>query len=363
VGGVLQRDTAGEDRPVLRGRVTTGQGRGAGFTGLPWARAAFRTGLGIEPFPGTLNLRLASAADLWAWGRLRQQPGVPVPAPGPDQCDAVCYPVLLAGRVPGAIVLPRIRGYAPDQLEIIAPLALRRVLGLADGDEVTVECQGMPRLEALVFDVDGTLVDSLEGYRLAALRAAAHLKDRISRDAVRAAMNRNESFWDQVLAGTPEHSPSRVEALRAATLEHWPRVLREHVRCFPGIETTLRLLRERGLRLAICTGSRGESFRPLEEQGLLEHFEVVVTAADVKERKPHPEGLLRCLDALGVAPEAAAYVGDSMLDMAAGRAAGMLAIGVLSGAGTSAELAEAGAHRLVPDQGALPGLLGPAAAS
>lgn len=360
MGGVQEWGSRAEGSQVLRGRVTTGLGRGAGFTGLPWARSAFRTGLGIEAFPGTLNLRLASAGDLWAWGRLRQQPGVSVPAPGPDQCDAVCYPVVLAGRVPGAIVLPRVKGYAPDQLEIIAPLELRRMLELADGDEVTVEYQGPPRLRAVIFDVDGTLVDSLDGYREAALRAAGHLRDRISRDAVRAALNHNVSFWDRILAGTPEHSPARVEELRAATLGHWPGVLAEHVRCFPGLEATLRQLRDLGLRLGICTGSRGESFRPLEQQGLLGLFDVVVTAADVKERKPHPEGLLRCLEVLGVEPAGAAYVGDAMLDMTAARAAGMLAMGVLSGAGTSAELAAAGAHRLLPDQGALPGLLFPA---
>lgn len=361
MGGGVEQGSAAAGNPVLRGRVTTGEGRGAGFTALPWARSAFRAGLGIEPFPGTLNLSLASARDLWTWARLRQQPGFPMPAPDPGQCDAVCYPVLLAGRVPGAIVLPRVRGYAPDRLEVIAPLSLRQALGLADGDEVVVESLAVPRLEAIIFDVDGTLVDSLEGYREAALRAAGHLRERISRDAVRAALNRNESFWDRILAGTPEHSPARVQELRAATLGHWPGVLEEHVRCFPGLEATLRQLRDLGLRLGICTGSRGESFRPLERLKLLELFDVVVTAADVRERKPHPEGLLRCLEVLEVGPEAAAYVGDSMLDMAAGRAAGMLAIGVLSGAGTSAELAEAGAHRLLPDQAALPSLLAPAA--
>jgi phosphoglycolate phosphatase-like HAD superfamily hydrolase len=140
-------------------------------------------------------------------------------------------------------------------------------------------------------------------------------------------------------------------------MQHWPGILREHVTVFPGISVTLELLVAAGLKLAIYTGSQGESLPPLAQSGLLRHFDAVLTAAHVAQRKPHPEGLIRCLEALGVGPEEAAYVGDSVQDIQAARAAGMTAIGVLSGTADSALLAAAGPHRVLPGHAALPGVL------
>jgi beta-phosphoglucomutase-like phosphatase (HAD superfamily) len=96
----------------------------------------------------------------------------------------------------------------------------------------------------------------------------------------------------------------------------------------------------------------------LHQTRLLQHFDPVITAAHVSQRKPHPEGLLMCLNALGVRPEEAAYVGDSVQDIQAARSAGMTAIGVLSGTADSALLASAGPHRVLPDHSSLPGVLG-----
>jgi phosphoglycolate phosphatase-like HAD superfamily hydrolase len=140
-------------------------------------------------------------------------------------------------------------------------------------------------------------------------------------------------------------------------MQHWPDVLREHVTVFPGIGATLELLAAAGLKLAIYTGSQGESLPPLEQSGLMRHFDLVLTSAHVAQRKPHPEGLIRCLEALGVSPEEAAYVGDSVQDIQAARAAGMTAIGVLSGTADSALLAAAGPHRVLRDHAGLPGAL------
>ncbi|HXV99308.1 MAG TPA: DUF120 domain-containing protein, partial [Anaerolineae bacterium] len=52
---------------ALSGQVVTGLGQGAGFTQLDWAREQFIEKLGIDPYPGTLNLRLSQAADLARW--------------------------------------------------------------------------------------------------------------------------------------------------------------------------------------------------------------------------------------------------------------------------------------------------------
>jgi phosphoglycolate phosphatase len=140
-------------------------------------------------------------------------------------------------------------------------------------------------------------------------------------------------------------------------MTHWQAVLECSVPLFPGIAGVLAQLRTAGVRLGICTASQGESFRPLEQPGLLGMFDEVVTARDVERRKPHPERILLCMERMGVAAEEAIYVGGTVADIRASRAAGLFAVGVLTGAGNSSLLSGAGAHRVLPDLQDLPGLL------
>lgn len=210
---------------------------------------------------------------------------------------------------------------------------------------------------AVIFDVDGTLVDSLPAYRRAAERVAAPYGWGISDEAVHRALNFGESFWRLVVPATSRDDQLLLERLRQETLTHWPAVLEEFVDLLPGIREVLGTLRGRGIRLGICTASRGESFRPLERSGLLDLFDVVVTGHDVSRPKPDPEGLLLCLRRMGLAPADSVYVGDTIADMQASRAAGLHAVGVLTGAADSALLARGGAHRIVPDLHHLPRIL------
>jgi beta-phosphoglucomutase-like phosphatase (HAD superfamily) len=82
--------------------------------------------------------------------------------------------------------------------------------------------------------------------------------------------------------------------------------------------------------------------------GLREHFDVVVTADDVRRGKPHPEVYLRAAAGLGVDPSACVVFEDAVVGVQAARAAGMRVIGVTS-AHTAEELVQAGAERAVPD--------------
>lgn len=204
-------------------------------------------------------------------------------------------------------------------------------------------------LRAIIFDVDGTLVDSLAAYQTTAHRVAAAFGWQVPDDAIGRALNHGEPFWAQIIPPEVQHDGDLPGQLRAEALRHWAAVAREAVALIPGVAPLLAGLRESGLRLAICTASRGESFAPLEQAGLLRHFEVVVTGADVGRPKPDPEGLHLCLSRLGLASPQALFVGDSVADMRAGVAAGLRAIGVLTGAGARAELVAAGAHHVADD--------------
>lgn len=130
-------------RPLdkIRGRITSGIGRGQYFTQLDWTRQQTIAQLGIDPFPGTLNLILEEPVEVAAWIGLRGTPGIRLenPSKGPNDCDARCYRVCVDGRVDCAIILPEVDEYPECQVELIAPVNLRQLLGKSDGDEVVLE--------------------------------------------------------------------------------------------------------------------------------------------------------------------------------------------------------------------------------
>ena len=175
--------------------------------------------------------------------------------------------------------------------------------------------------------------------------------------AVAHALNTGTPFWDLVIpAATPDRSQT-IEQLKTETMRRWPKVLCTHGRIFPRLAETLSDLAARGARLGIVTDSHIREAHPLCTAGLFRHFAAVVSGGDGAHRKPHPEGLLKCADALGVAPHESVYVGDTSLDVQASRAAGMASVSVLSGAGDSAHLSAEGPDWIIESHAGVPGIV------
>ncbi len=124
---------------TLTGILASGLGEGESFTRLDWARAAFVAKVGIDPYPGTVNLALDDEAARAMWARLRARPGLRIVPPDPGWCAAKLYPVTIAGRIPGAVVLPELPSYPADKVEVIAAIEVRAALGLRDGDTLALE--------------------------------------------------------------------------------------------------------------------------------------------------------------------------------------------------------------------------------
>jgi riboflavin kinase len=126
----------------LTGTLVSGQGVARGFTREPWARAAFVAAVAIDPFPGTLNLRIADGPARAAWIAARARRGIVMPAPEASFCDGRLFranvSALNVAAVAAAVVVPMVPKYPDEQLEIIAAVALRDALGVRDGDEVVV---------------------------------------------------------------------------------------------------------------------------------------------------------------------------------------------------------------------------------
>jgi CTP-dependent riboflavin kinase len=127
----------------LVGRVATRKGQGAHFARLCWAREQFLGKLGIDPFPGTINLIVDDPKSVNVWDRLKGTAGVRIDNPndGPNDCDARCYLVSVDGQIDPAIVVPEVAGYSPVKIEIIAAMGIRDSLGIDDGDSLRLEIQ------------------------------------------------------------------------------------------------------------------------------------------------------------------------------------------------------------------------------
>lgn len=344
-------------RPPIIGEVASGSGNGTAFTQLSWAKQQFKTKLGIDPHPGTLNLLLQDETSLENWRDLSRTEGHTIYSPSEKNCNARCYPVYIANRFSAAIIYPEVDNYPASQIELISSISLRQHLSLHDKDPLLLEVMHPLQTSAVIFDLDGTLVDSVDAFYILARRSAAGLGHEISRAQVTESLNYGKHFWEPSL---PVDLPNRrevIDRLKNNAKRLWPEIAMENVSVFPDVAQTLSKLKSGGFQLGIVTALGGESLEILYRTGVRELFDAVITGSDVSKRKPHPEGLFKCLDSLETVPENAAYVGDTSIDMQAGLAAGMTVIGVLSGAGNPAQLCAAGAHRIFNSHVELPDVL------
>ena len=341
----------------LSGRVVTGTGQAAGFTELIHAKQQFLDKLGIDAWPGTLNIILEDERTLANWQSLRKGRGISINSPDGNNCHARSYPVHIDNRVTGAIIYPEIKDYPEDQVEVITSVSLRRHLSLNDGDRLRLDVITPVRVSNILFDLDGTLVDTVGAFYLLAKMTGAEFGLEVSREGMYETLNQGISYWDHVVPESVENRSGMMHRLNDRAMELWPGIFKDYARAFPGVSETLSGLKAAGYRLGIVTGSGERSLDLLYGQGVARLFDAVITGADVEQRKPDPEGLQKCLGRMGADPADTIYVGDSVIDVQASHAAGVVPIGVLTGAGTSASLCKAGAYRIIGSHQQLAGLL------
>ena len=128
-------------KKVIKGKLFSGLGRGEKFTSLGWVSDQITHKLGFNIYPGTVNLRLTDDKSIQVVRELRTLHGVVIEPPDPKACGGRAFHIIIEGRFKGAIVIPDITEYGDDTVEIVAPMNLRKMLGLKDGDELTVDVQ------------------------------------------------------------------------------------------------------------------------------------------------------------------------------------------------------------------------------
>lgn len=188
-------------------------------------------------------------------------------------------------------------------------------------------------IRAIVFDLDGTLIDSAGELRAALNGALGRLGRRpLSHREVTAMIGDGiVRLTERALAATgapltDEALDQAVEAVRETYAAMPPSTL------YDGARETLAGLADRGVVLALCTNKPIDATRQvLGQLGLADWFQAVAGGDSYPARKPDPMPVRGLLAQLGVAPNAAALVGDSGNDINAGRAAGLTTIAVTYG--------------------------------
>lgn len=285
--------------PGTVGRIVDGDGAASGF--VAQVEDLLADAVGFRPFPGTLNLTGASPLE-----RLDAERH---PLPGDDHCDGLILASCRVGGVRAAVLRPLVPDYPESKTELVAPVRLRTVLDVETGDDLTVtspsSCSPTPAVVAaassefdgVVFDLDGTLVDLDVDWpavheRLESL-LAAHLDGPIT------GYGRREVFDLAAAHGLYDELDRLVASAEVA-----------------GVPTAtalpaLSVLGELDCPVGVCTANAAEAARrALARFDALDAVDAIVARDTMTADKPDPATLTWVLDAMGVEPGNALYVGD-----------------------------------------------------
>ncbi len=203
---------------------------------------------------------------------------------------------------------------------------------------------------AFLFDLDGTLVDSVYQHVLAWREAleAAGIELSVWRIHRRIGMS-GGLLVNALLRETGQQMTSEeIENLQKLHADAYERHAKQ-VQPLPGARELLSHLRNAGVPWAIATSGRLKTARPSLEILGIDADVIVVTRDEVHHAKPDPDLFMAAAHRLGVSMEAAVVVGDSVWDMLAARRARALGVGLLSGGYGQEELERAGAYRVYLD--------------
>ncbi len=208
----------------------------------------------------------------------------------------------------------------------------------------------MMRVKAVIFDMDGTLIDTSEAHIKAWLEASRSIGIRgLKADDVRCHLGKTSLAIAKGLlrhVGVSEDLAERFAELKDKLF------LKKYVYMvppFPHSAITLSSLKAQGIKVAVVSSNPSQLIKEvLRSTGLLKYVDVIVGQDEVREGKPSPEPILKALSKLGVGKGEALVVGDSRYDMIAAKRAGVRAYGVLTGVDTADELLKAGAQKVLP---------------
>lgn len=205
-------------------------------------------------------------------------------------------------------------------------------------------------MEVCIFDLDGTLVDTLESITYSVNATLGEMGiDGVTREQCRSFVGDGaRCLMERALLAAGEKDASKIEE----AMRRYGRIFDEnctyHVTPYKGIAKLLSMLKEKGIKLAVLSNKPHlQSVKVVESILGKNVFDCVQGQQEGVEKKPDPQGIFMILDELGMKREECLYIGDSEVDIATGRNAGILSVGVTWGFRGRQILEDAGARRVI----------------
>ena len=191
--------------------------------------------------------------------------------------------------------------------------------------------------DAVIFDLDGTLIDSTDVY----LRILNVAFERLglplfSKEDILDLLIEGDFDWNKILpADLKGRKEEIIQKAMEIIREIYPQMFREEVKLIPGAADILREISGRGMKIGLVTSTDAKNLAPklypLQASGVEDLLQVIITTDKTPNRKPSADPLIECGKRLCVEMEKTVYVGDSRVDIRAGKAAGTMTVGVLTG--------------------------------
>jgi N-acetyl-D-muramate 6-phosphate phosphatase len=214
----------------------------------------------------------------------------------------------------------------------------------------------IPRIKALCFDVDGTLSDTDDYYAQKIVRFFPRFLFRDPAHTARRLVMWIESPGNALLGfadriGIDDEMVAVIDWIN----RHRKSPLKKYL-IVPGVEEMLKLLEGRYPMSVVSARDEKSTMRFLTQFDLCKHFEAIITGLSAPHTKPYPDPIFLAAERMGVRPEECLMIGDTTVDMRAGKAAGAQTVGVLCGFGEEPELRQLGADLILKSTADLPAL-------
>jgi len=194
------------------------------------------------------------------------------------------------------------------------------------------------KVRGVIFDLDGTLIDSYQAIYLGFHHAYSEMGlPPLSYEQVQRAVGRGLGHTFRELLGE-EKVPQALSLFR----KKYEEIFRAHTHLLPDVREVVGGLQCRGIQLAVATNKLGRFSRAIFEHfGMEKMFVVILGDGDVSQNKPDPEMLYQAMDNMRLAKEETVFVGDSVIDIQAGKNAGVRVFAVPTGNTDRADLVKA----------------------
>lgn len=201
---------------------------------------------------------------------------------------------------------------------------------------ILVSFMGQHLIKAVIFDIDGTLVDSFESYYMVFNEGIADFNAiPVSREVLRDYLAKGLSLREilQNVFLSPIDNATYA-TYREKILHLFKQTENDGVRLFSGTDELFRKLKVKGIKIGIATGrtsSPEDEWLRFKRLGLDAFISAIVTSQEVEHRKPAPDAIIECAKRMGMPIENCIVVGDTESDIIAAKRAGAIAVGVTTG--------------------------------